>query len=114
MVGPLIRALRSLAGLDFKGATATRLTSDESHFLRLDDNGEVEFFGAWMSRNCDWVAPNDAQVAIIKKCRAWFAGHGHGYAYVNDRDFDDWYFEATVGGRRDEMVWRSMDAVTLM
>lgn len=88
----MIRALRSLTGLDFRGASTARLSDDETHFLQANRKGEVRFFGTWMSRDCDWVAPRDAQVEIIKKWRAWFAQHGHGYAYVNDLNFDHWYF----------------------
>jgi hypothetical protein len=88
----MIRALRSLTGLDFRGTSTARLSADETHFLEAKKNGEVRFFGTWMSRDCDWVAPKDAQIEIIKKWCAWFAQHGHGYAYVNDRNFDHWYF----------------------
>lgn len=88
----IVRALRSLTGVDFRATTAVDLSSDEAHFLDLDAKGEIKFFGTWMSRDADWVAPKDAQIAIIKKWQTWFALHGHGYKYVNDRDFDDWYF----------------------
>ena len=45
-----------------------------------------------MSRDSTWVAPKDAQVAIIKQWKDWFSQHGHSYKYVNDKNFDDWYF----------------------
>jgi hypothetical protein len=88
----IVRALRSLTGLDFTATTRARLSDDEAHFLRVSRRGEVEFFGTWMSRDSDWVAPMDAQVAIIKKWREWYARSGHTYSYMNDRDLDDWYF----------------------
>jgi hypothetical protein len=88
----VVRALRSLTGLDFTAVTRARLTDDEAHFLRVSSRGEVEFFGTWMSRDSDWVAPKDAQVAIIKKWQEWYARNGHTYAYVNDRGLGDWYF----------------------
>jgi len=88
-----IRALRSLTGLNFRGATRADLTEDEAHFLdRNPKTAEVQFFGTWMSRDRCWVAPLDAQSAIIRKWRQWFAKNGQTFTYVNDRDFDKWYF----------------------
>src|SRR4029077_5342611 len=88
----IVRALRSLTGLDFKAKTRAALSSDESHFLDLDTHHRVRFFGTWMSRDSTWVAPEDAQLSIIKQWREWFAQHGHNYKYPNNKDFDDWYF----------------------
>jgi hypothetical protein len=87
-----VRALRSLTGLDFRAGTNAKLTAEESHFLDMNARGEVEFFGTWMFRDSVWVAPGDAQVQIIKKWQEWFAAHGRTHKYVNDRDFDHWYF----------------------
>ena len=88
-----IRALRSLTGLDFRGSTQAELTEDEAHFLSHNaKTDEVEFFGTWMSRDRVWVAPLDAQTIIIKKWRKWFREHGASFNYVNDRNFDNWYF----------------------
>lgn len=93
----IIRALRSLTGLDFRAVTTADLSSDEAHFLgtegqKWEDRQKVEFFGTWMSRDTVWVAPRDAQIAIIREWRDWFAAHGHDYKYVNDRNVDHWYF----------------------
>jgi hypothetical protein len=88
-----IRALRSLTGLDFRGSTQADLTEDEAHFLgHSPRTDEVEFFGTWMSRDRVWVAPVDAQTAIINKWRKWFREHGDNFKYMNDRNFDNWYF----------------------
>jgi hypothetical protein len=88
-----IRALRSLTGLDFRALTKADLTEDEAHFLDHDaKTDEVLFFGTWMSRDSVWVAPLDAQTAIIGKWRKWFEKHGQTFTYVNDRNFDNWYF----------------------
>ncbi|MFZ3342636.1 MAG: hypothetical protein WA213_17260 [Terriglobales bacterium] len=88
-----IRALRSLTGLDFRAPTHADLTADEAHFLDHNPKTEeVQFFGTWMSRDRVWVAPLDAQTTIIKKWRTWFREHGQLFTYVNDRNFDDWYF----------------------
>jgi hypothetical protein len=89
----MIRALRSLTGLDFRASTRADLTADEVHFLDADaTTGQVLFFGTWMSRDAVWTAPSDAQIAIIGKWREWFAKHGRDHKYVNDPDFDHWYF----------------------
>ncbi len=88
-----IRALRSLTGLDFRAPTKANLTRDEAHFLDHDaKTDEVCFFGTWMSRDRAWVAPLDAQTAIIRKWRKWFEKNGQTFTYVNDRNFDNWYF----------------------
>jgi hypothetical protein len=60
-----------VTGLDFTASTRARLRDDEAHFLRVSSQGEVEFFATWMLRDSDWVAPKDAQVAIIKKWQEW-------------------------------------------
>lgn len=87
-----IRALRSLTGLDFRAKTKGELDEDESHFLDQNAKGEVHFFGTWMSRDRVWVAPIDAQTAIIKQWREWFKKRGNTFTYVNDPNFDNWYF----------------------
>jgi hypothetical protein len=88
-----IRALRSLTGLNFRGPTNADLTEYEAHFLDHDPTtDEVNFFGTWMSRDRVWVAPLDAQTTIIKKWQTWFREHGQSFAYVNDRNSNDWYF----------------------
>lgn len=78
--------------MDFRATTKSDLTQDESHFLDENAGGEIRFFGTWMSRDRVWVAPLDAQTAIIGKWREWFRKNGQTFVYVNDRDFDDWYF----------------------
>jgi hypothetical protein len=88
----VIRALRSLTGLDFRATTTEKLSGDEAHFLNLNKQNQIEFFGTWMSRDSVWVAPTDAQAAIIKQWQDWFAQHGHHHKYVNDTNFDHWYF----------------------
>lgn len=89
----IIRALRSLTGLDFRAPTRADLTADEAHFLDHDPTSDqVCFFGTWMSRDRVWVAPYDAQRAIIQKWRAWFAKDGKNHKYVNDPDYDHWYY----------------------
>ena len=87
-----IRALRSLTNIDFRATTQSHLTEDESHFLDRNASGEIHFFGTWMSRDRVWVAPLDAQTVIIEKWREWFRKNGQTFAYVNDRNLDNWYF----------------------
>ena len=88
-----IRALRSLTGLDFRAPTKADLSEEEAHFLDHDaKTDEVCFFGTWMSRDRVWVAPLDAQTAIIRKWEMWFEHHGRTFSYVHDKNFDNWYF----------------------
>lgn len=87
-----IRALRFLTGLDFKARTAYPLTDDEKHFLAQDEEGQVKFFGTWMSRDVVFVAPRDAQARIIKRWRDWFIESGKTHKYAADTPLDDWYF----------------------
>jgi hypothetical protein len=87
-----VRALRSLTGLDFRSTTKATLTEDEANFFDPDSTGQIPFFGTWMSRDRVWVAPQDAQIAIIKKWRMWFAEHGRRYKYVDDPVAAHWYF----------------------
>jgi hypothetical protein len=88
----IVRALRSLTGLDFRATTTATLSSDETHFLNMNAKHQVRFFGTWMSRDRTWVAPKDAQIAIITQWQEWFSHHGHDHKYVNDTNFDSWYF----------------------
>ena len=89
----MIRALRSLTGLNFRAQTQAELTDDEAHFLDHNaSTNDVNFFGTWMSRDRTWVAPLDAQTTIIRKWREWFEKKGNTFTYVNDRNFDNWYF----------------------
>jgi hypothetical protein len=44
-----------------------------------------------MSRDRTWVAPEDAQIAIIKQWQDWFTKRGHNHDYVKDINFDNWY-----------------------
>ena len=87
-----IRALRSLTGLDFQATTKATLTRDERNFFDPDTAGQIPFFGVWMSRDRVWVAPQDAQIAIIKKWRVWFVKHGSNYKFVDDPVAAHWYF----------------------
>ena len=87
-----IRALRSLTGLDFKAPTKARLTDDQRERLHPDTAGNTPFFTRDMGWDVIWVAPKDAQLAIIRKWRAWFATEGKTFKYVNDRNHKDWYF----------------------
>ncbi len=87
-----IRALRSPTGLEFRATTESRLDDDEVHFLDRNTKGQIQFFGTWMSRDRVWVAPVDAQNAIIAKWQNWLEKQGKTFKYVNDRNIDHWYF----------------------
>jgi hypothetical protein len=88
-----IRALRSLTGLDFTAPTAAQLPDTELPYLRPDKTtGNVHFFGWHMAWDDTWLAPRDAQQAIIHRWQAWFASEGQTFKYVNNRHHNDWYF----------------------
>ena len=87
-----IRALRFLTRMDFKARTRYRLTDDEKHFLAQDEDGQVKFFGTWMSRDVVFVGPRDAQARIIERWRDWFMKSGKAHRYASDTPLDDWYF----------------------
>jgi hypothetical protein len=87
-----IRALRSLTGLEFAGLTRAVLSDDERGWLGADSAQRVHFFGWHMAWDQTWVAPEDAQIAIIGKWRAWFKGAGKTFKYANDRREADWLY----------------------
>ena len=87
-----IRALRSLTGLDFSAATTTQLSDSEASYIGRDSAGNVRLFGWHMAWDVTWLAPGDAQRAIIRKWRAWDVKEGSGFNYVNDPAHEHWYF----------------------
>ncbi len=87
-----IRALRSLTGLDFTATTRAQLADSEAEYLQRDSAGTVHFFGWHMAWDDTWLAPQDAQLAIIRQWRSWFAKRGRTFRYVNDPKHDHWYY----------------------
>lgn len=93
-----IRALRYLTGgKDFCAPTAhfDELDQRPRYFLtmRCGSGSEVSFFGVWMSRDLIYVAPKDAQKAIIRKWIGWYQAEGtQRESYAPVRSLDDWYF----------------------
>jgi len=97
------RALRYLTGVSFSARTSARLSDDESQFLDFDKqmhdsnpSHKLHFFGVWMSRDTDFVAPVDAQKAIIKEWRRFQVKEGAGFTYKQPRPaaecMDDWFW----------------------
>jgi len=87
-----IRALRSLTGLDFRARTAALLGDSEAWYIQRDSAGAVHFFGWHMAWDDTWLAPPDAQVAIIRQWQDWYVRNGRGFKYVNDSVHDHWYY----------------------
>lgn len=102
-----LRALRYLAGCqDFRARTAENPAAWEwtrRGFLLPDDSSElskkiratrvVKFFQTWMSRDSVFIAPADAQQAIIVQWRHWYLETArHGYQYRACQSVDAWYF----------------------
>jgi hypothetical protein len=52
---------------------------------------QFPYFATWMSQDSSFIAPEDAQRAIIAQWRAWHAVHGATHRYQPDESWD-WYF----------------------
>lgn len=97
-----LRALRYLTGVTFSAPTEEKLTDDEKQFLDFkhemhDANPEhkIHFFGVWMSRNAEFVAPPDVQKKIIDLWRKWCHDHGATFqrSMPKAKDcMDDWFW----------------------
>jgi hypothetical protein len=98
-----LRALHYLTGVCFTATSATKLSDDEQQFLDFklqmhDENPghELHFFGVWMSRNADCVAPEDAQRRIIKQWVEWQKTNGDSFEPPHSGDpakfMDEWYW----------------------
>jgi hypothetical protein len=98
-----LRALHYLTGTTFSATSTAKLSDDEKQFLDFhnqmhDDNPghALHFFGVWMSRNADIVAPTDAQRNIIKRWKLWGSQHGNTVNSVPSgkaaQKMDEWYW----------------------
>jgi len=91
-----LRALRFLTGgKDYRAPTSHQFPASEGareQFLhRGAEDGSVRFFSTWMSRDTVYIAPRDAQEAIISKWRDWYANEGVSFPYEPSEHVDDWY-----------------------
>lgn len=91
-----LRALRYLSGKDFRASTAHVFGDQDDErrrekLLRKED-GTVTFFATWMSRDSVYIAPADAQRAIIEAWRRWYSEQDETWRPVAERPIDDWYF----------------------
>ncbi len=68
-----IRVLQRLTGLAYTAPTRAKLSADERRSLTPDSLGRVPFAGEDAARGMTWVAPADAQKAIIARWRRWWA-----------------------------------------
>ena len=73
-----LRALHYISGKTFSAETKAKLSDDERQFLDFaktmgDSNPDhaLHFFGVWMSRDAEIVAPTDVQKAIIEQWRTY-------------------------------------------
>lgn len=71
-----IRALRALTGQKFYGKTTYRFNpekdKDRISWLFREYKDKVPFFANWMSRDSEFIAPEDAQVEIISQWKKWY------------------------------------------
>lgn len=92
-----IRALRYLTGEDFMALTSYKFNKSEdgrNQLLHSSDatSKEVTFFAVRMSHDVVYIAPLDAQKAIIKKWEQWFNKQTKPIKLAEPRSFNDWYF----------------------
>jgi hypothetical protein len=95
-----LRALRYLTGKTFSATTKEKLTPDESQFLdfntkmhAVNPGHRIHFFGVWMSRDAEFVAPLDAQQKIIDRWKKWQGEYGQTFVHSSPRAkdcMDDW------------------------
>jgi hypothetical protein len=95
-----LRALHYLTGKTFSATTKEKLTPDESQFLDfntkmhdVNPGHKIHFFGVWMSRDAEFVAPLDAQQKIIDLWKKWQREYGQTFVHSSPRAkdcMDDW------------------------
>jgi hypothetical protein len=83
-----LRALRYLTGKTFSASTKEKLAPDESQFLDFNTEmrdanpgHKIHFFGVWMSRDAEFVAPLDAQEKIIDQWKQWQKEYGDSFVH---------------------------------
>ena len=89
-----VRALRYLTGLDFTAQTAYRFRRDESIRLQMvqSKRATCTFFGVHMAHDVIYLAPEDAQTAIIQKWHNWYDANRGKIKLDRSLKFNDWYF----------------------
>jgi hypothetical protein len=96
-----IRALRYITGgLDFRARTAHEFGNSEieqrrKYWLNLGrEDGELPFFAVWPSRDSLYVAPKDAQKAIIAKWLEWYREEAATFEFnpLRKDNPEEWYF----------------------
>jgi hypothetical protein len=96
-----LRALRYIYRKDYSSKTNYVFKSEEElqvqHFIKASytdkTNHEVMLFGVWMSRDIIYLAPEDAQINIIKQWKEWSKSHSETLSPVSGPTKDDlwWY-----------------------
>lgn len=98
-----LRALHYLTGMTFTAGTRHKLNDQAKQFLDFkdhmhDDNPDhkLHFFGVWMSRDAEFVAPLDTQRSIIAQWRQWQDKYGTNFQHVAAKKpsdtIDQWYW----------------------
>ena len=91
-----IRGLRFLTGgKDFVARTRFNFSAADNARRDLLEGGRnmvVPFFRVWPSRDITFIAPRDAQVAIIGLWRQWFERDASAFVFRSAGDLDRWYF----------------------
>jgi hypothetical protein len=102
-----LRALRYLSNChEFRASTAddpAKWDELRRDWLLRDEHGvpvvswkstdRIPFFATWMSRDSVFIAPPDAQKAIIEQWRQWYLDTGRrGFHFQTCDSADRWYF----------------------
>ena len=88
-----LRAIHSLVGIRFKFKSEHELNEQETTFLVSKENGKINFYGNWMSRDLTWTAPEDVQEKVIKSWQDWKNKELDKHIFKPNLDIDNWYFE---------------------
>jgi hypothetical protein len=80
-----LSVLERLTCTSMRGKTTEKFLGREEeqrkHFLGAQESDEVAFVGYHMTNSEFFVAPVDAQLAIINKWHAWYKQKSEGYSY---------------------------------
>ncbi len=90
-----IRALRALTGQKFYAQTEYKFDEikekDRIYWLFLEYKDKIPFFSNWMSRDSEFIAPEDAQRRIIEQWEKWYEKNKDKEIHGND-NINFWYF----------------------
>ncbi len=87
--------LRTLTVTGFTAKTSytfndkSEIEKTRKYFLYLYSTNSIPFYSQWMSRNSYFIAPVDAQKAIIKKWKEWYRKNANTWQYNTNQIIKD-------------------------